>query len=80
MFMRIPSPGTPNPDVSCWEKKNKTKQKRKLLLSDLVKAKNVEKVKKLHNISSLSRLIKPVGKNSQQINKDMIYFPKSFFS
>lgn len=38
-----------------------------------------EMLKRLHNISSLSRLIKPVGKNSQQVNKDMLYFPKSFF-
>lgn len=29
MFMRIPSPGTPNPDLSCWEKKKKNKTKKK---------------------------------------------------
>lgn len=39
-----------------------------------------EMLKRLHNISSFSRLIRPVGKIPQQVNKDRTFSKSPFFS
>lgn len=65
MFMRIPPPGPPNPEEKKRERKKKV---------------GSEMLKWLHNISSFSRLIRPVRKIPQQVNKDMTFSKSPFFS